>query len=330
MDSPTYCTSCGHELGVGRFCINCGRPVPGRHPEADPTSGMPAGATATTAMVPPPSGQPPPSARYQLYAEAQDTVIRPAGPMPPVHDDRPRRRWLPWVATVVVLAVIAGLGTFLLLSSGDDKATEDRASDDRTSGQDPVPTDAPTAGSSPDGEPTQPDSSGTGGPVEMPNPDDVVDLTADVTAEVPAVAPPSRDRQNRPVRFRPANMWDGQPRTTWRMPGDGTGQSLTFDLGQDVVITEVGLINGYAKIDGPTNWYTANRRLRAVQWEFDDGTRITQELAERQTLQRAGLGPVATRTITLHLVGVTAPAPGPDGRDFTAISEVLFLGVPAT
>ena len=22
-----YCTSCGHELGVGRFCTNCGHPV---------------------------------------------------------------------------------------------------------------------------------------------------------------------------------------------------------------------------------------------------------------------------------------------------------------
>ena len=37
----------------------------------------------------------------------------------------------------------------------------------------------------------------------------------------------SRDRANRPVRFLPENMWDGRPRTSWRMPGDGTGEAVT-------------------------------------------------------------------------------------------------------
>lgn len=311
----------------------------------------------TAPVVPPPSGQAPPSARYPLFADAPPTVttadadatritpaapapqpppflapapvVVPGAPAPPSSPERsPGRRpaWLPWLVALVLLAVIGGVGGVLLLGNGDD----DTASDERSArpSDSTGPTDGATDGSTdPEPEPAQPDSSGTGGPVEAPDPDDVVDLTAGLTAEVPAIAPPSRDRQNRPVRFRPANMWDARPRTAWRMPGDGTGRTLTFELADDVVITEVGLINGYAKVDGPTNWYTANRRIRTVQWEFDDGTRVTQELDERQVLQMVDLGPVETRTVTLHLLEVSEPAAGVDGRDFTAISEVSLLGV---
>ncbi|HVK28358.1 MAG TPA: discoidin domain-containing protein, partial [Nocardioides sp.] len=299
-------------------------------------------------VVPPPVGQLPPSPRYPLFADAPPavppaapaadpfpTVMRPSGgagttSLPPVSPPtvpqghpgrRPAPAWLPWLVALVLLALVAGVGGYLLVSSGDGDQADDRASNEQR-----------TAGSNPSGdssEPDQPDSSGTGGPVAEPDPADVADLSAGVTAEVPAVAPPSRDSANRPVRFVPANMWDGKPRTSWRMPGDGSGETLTFDLGQDVVITEVGMINGYAKVDGPNNWYRGNRRIRAVQWEFDDGTRVTQEFADGQQIQMADIGPVATRTVRVHLLTVTPPGRGANGRDFTAISEIRFLGAPA-
>jgi hypothetical protein len=143
---------------------------------------------------------------------------------------------------------------------------------------------------------------------------------------VPAVAGPSRDRENNPVDFEARNLLDGRPRTSWRMPGDGTGETLTFDLGDPVVLTSVGLINGYAKVDGPDNWYRGNRRIRAVQWEFDDGTRITQDLEDRRTMQMVEIDPVETTAVRLHLVAVTPPGEGANARDFTAISEVRLLG----
>lgn len=357
MTTPTYCTSCGHELGVGRFCTNCGRPVPGRHPEAVPAPDAPPAPVTErapapgTAVVPPPVGQLPPSPRYPLFADAPPpaapaappgdpyptvgrpsaggtTSLPPASPPTVPHRDgerRPAPAWLPWLVALVLLAVVAGVGGYLLVSSGDDDSADDRAGKEQTA--DGSSSDGPSS----DGatEPEQPDSSGTGGPVAAPDPADVVDLTAEVSAEVPAVAPPSRDRANRPVRFVPENMWDDRPRTSWRMPGDGTGQTLTFDLGRDVVITEVGMINGYAKVDGPDNWYRGNRRIRAVQWEFDDGTRITQEFADDQQIQMADIGPVETRTVRVHLLTVTSPGKGPNGRDYTAISEIRFLGAPA-
>lgn len=339
MTSPTYCTSCGHELGVGRFCTNCGRPVPGRHPEADPPAVVPphpaAPTTVAAPVVPPPTGDLPPAARYPLFADAAGTdapgtdaptVVAPAitsapglAPLPLAPQPGGGRavRWVPVVVALVLLAVVAGIGAVLLLSRDDDGSAAD-ANRQRSQQADP----SAGAGS----EPAQPDSTGTGGPVDPPDVDDVVALTEDLSAEVPAVAPPSRDRENRPVRFRPANMWDGRKRTAWRMPGDGTGQTLTFDLGDDVVLTEVGLVNGYAKVDGANDWYAANRRILSVQWEFDDGTRVTQDLDEVRGPQTIGVGPVETRRVRLHLLEVSAPAPGPDGRDFTAISEIRLLG----
>ncbi|MDQ6524158.1 hypothetical protein RB608_11130 [Nocardioides sp. LHD-245] len=349
MTTPTHCTSCGHELGVGRFCTNCGQPVPGRHPEAVPPASAP--------VMPPPTGQLPPAARYPLYADATTgqpphpgplgppgpppapvtrAVPEPGAPAPyapppgaPPARERGDRRWLPWAVGVVVLALVAGIGAFLLVASGGDD-DRDRAGDDDTGSATDQRTDGPRSvrpsGSS---EEPRPDSTGTAGPVEAPDPDDVADLTAAARAEVPATAPASRDRQNRPVTYDAANMLDGRPRTAWRMPGDGTGASLVFDLGQEVVLTEVGLVNGYAKIDGADNWYLGNRRIRVVQWEFDDGTRITQELTDRRPLQPLEVDAVASTRVVLHLLEVTPPGQGPAGRDFTAISDVRFRGAPA-
>ena len=309
--TPTTCASCGHVLGIGRFCTNCGQPVAGRHPAATLPPAQPS-APVPPARVPPPAGPALPAARYPLFA---DPPPGPAAPPPPPSPPTsrlpavPARAWLPWLAGLVLLALVAGVGALLLVGS-DGGTAEDRP-------------DSRTDSSALSG---RADSAGTGGPVEAPDPGHVEDLTSLATAEVPSVAPESRDRQNRPVSFRAANMFDGRARTSWRMAGDGTGATLTFDLGIEAVLTEVGLINGYAKVDGPDNWYQGNRRIRVVQWEFDDGTRITQDLAEQRSVQTLEMDPVLTRTVRLHLVEVGPPGTGPNGRDFTAISEVRLTG----
>ncbi|WP_408899119.1 NADase-type glycan-binding domain-containing protein [Nocardioides sp. R1-1] len=327
MTTPTHCSNCGHELGVGRFCTNCGQPVPGRHPEAAPAASAPA--------VPPPTGQLPPAARYPLYADSppppdprrdppDSEPFAAASALPPA---RARRagRWLPWVAGVAVLALVAGIGAFLLLGSGDDSADSgvdgSSAGEPRTADAEPA-----TPGQSDGPDAARPDRAGTDGPVEAPPPGELGDLAASARARVPATAPASRDRQGNPVTYVAENMLDGRPRTAWRMPGDGTGRSIVFDLGAEVVLTEVGLVNGYAKVDGADDWYRGNRRVRTVQWEFDDGTRITQQLDDRRRMQLLPVGPLATSRVVLHLVAVSAPGAGPTGRDFTAVSDVRLRG----
>ena len=47
--------------------------------------------------------------------------------------------------------------------------------------------------------------------------------------------------------FVAANLLDGVRETSWRMPGDGTGASITFGFEGPVEVTQVGLVNGYAK-----------------------------------------------------------------------------------
>jgi hypothetical protein len=145
---------------------------------------------------------------------------------------------------------------------------------------------------------------------------------------VPAVAPPNQDLRGRVTRYGPGQMLDGRRATAWRMPGNGRGALITIRLAQRSVVTEVGLINGYAKrvAGGSVDWYPRNRRVAEVRWSFDDGSVVTQRLRMRPTLQTVPVDRERTRTIRLRLLDVTPPAPAPRGRDFTALSEVAVFG----
>jgi hypothetical protein len=159
-------------------------------------------------------------------------------------------------------------------------------------------------------------------------------LAATATALVPATAPPNQDVSGRPVRYDAAQLFDGDPTTAWRMPGDGSGALLTIRLDELTEIREVGLINGYAKqaTDGQgrtIRWYLRNRRVTRVSWSFDDGSVVQQDLRERPRMQTLDVGSEVTRTIRLRLLDVTGPMPGRLGRNFTAISEISLVGAPA-
>ena len=164
----------------------------------------------------------------------------------------------------------------------------------------------------------------------MRAPADTSDLAQTASASVPLTAPPGQDIRGNIVPYTADNMLDGVPSTTWRMPGDGTGQTLTFTLDAESVLTEVGLINGYAKIDragdGPeVNWYLRNRRVTEVEWGFDDGTTVKQALVQSDRMQTLPIQPEETTTVRLTLLSVSAPG-ARNGRDYTAISDVTLVG----
>lgn len=311
-----YCTNCGQRLGVGRYCTNCGARVPvaptdvPARPDDYPTN-MRLGPLPA---IPTPE---PSTARYPLYADspAESPVdsLRTPSPEPQEHptsyDVAPvgrRRPVLPWMIGFVALALVALIGGgLLLLDSSDDEpaSSADRAG--RTEGGD----DEGDGGEDAEGPGAAPD--------DVLAPDDV---------EVPAVAPASVDEDGRAVTYKAANMLDADPRTCWRMPGDGSGAVVSFTFDEPVTITEVGLINGYAKVDPPHDWYDGNRRISTVTWVFDDGTEVTQELADDDTLQSVPVEAVETTTVELRIIEVTAPGTGPDARDFTAVSDVQLSG----
>ena len=159
------------------------------------------------------------------------------------------------------------------------------------------------------------------------------DLARAATSEVPGTAPPTTDFDGNLVAYEASQMHDGNPSTTWRTAGDATGQTVTITLKEPGVIYRVGLVNGYAKqvVNGAglVDWYPLNRRITAVEWAFDDGTTVSQDLGEVRRMQAERIDPVTTRTVQLRILGVTAPGTGPLARDYTAISEVLLAGTRA-
>jgi hypothetical protein len=124
-------------------------------------------------------------------------------------------------------------------------------------------------------------------------------------------------------------MLDGDPTTAWQMPGDGTGKVLTFTLAKKTHLSEVGLVNGYAKTGEQggekVNWYAGNRRVLEVQWLFDDGSEVSQTLKVTTKLQTTDVD-VTTKTVRLRLVEVSGPGKGKAARNTTPISEVGLTG----
>lgn len=276
------CAQCGHELGIGRFCTNCGLAV---------------GAE--------PSPRPAPPGRHR-------------------NEEQERRRgatagWLPWVAGLTVLLVVATVGLWRLLAGGADPPAA----------AEPTDRAAPTRQAARDAR--TPEGRRTVSPAPETAPGD---LTGGVTVRAPAAAPPTRDVTGRPVSFAAANLLDGVAQTCWRMPGDGSGETITFGLPGPTEVTEVGLVNGYAKTaataSGSYDWYAGNRRTLRVEWAFDDGTVRAQDLRATRRMQTLTLADgVVTQQVVLRLVEVSAPGTGPSSRDYTAISEVSLRGVPA-
>ena len=346
-----YCTNCGAVLGVGRFCTSCGAPTGAAATASAPPSPAPGHDERTTERtaerpaestaprlppVPPaPTGPPPRSSgavvppppqagagghgtpRYPLFADEVDSATR-AVPVVPADDGptghRDRRRGFPvWaMALAVAAALLVGVGGIYAVTRGGD--------DDTAGGAGTTPTSA-TGEESKDSS-TPPTQSG----------DTPGDLAGQSTASGPRPIPPGRDLKNRPVTYPPANMLDDDTTTAYRMPGDASGSTITFTLPEKSVISEVGLINGYAKKDRAgkrtVDWYAKNRKILEVEWLFDDGSSVVQNLRTEPVLQTIVVDDVSTRTIRMRIVEVSAPGKPPLRKDVTAISDVLLRGKP--
>lgn len=337
------CAHCGHRVVTGRFCTQCGRPVDAdddwrtgtaerpavRVPpsESSPAAASPATAPPDPPTLPPPAAGPPPPPRYPLFADdvaaapTRSMPITPPAPppdVPPAGGSRPasrrsRRSRLPWLVGAVALVVVV-VAAVLVLADGDDDGdpagdqTSAESRRDRSGGRSAEPTQEPA-------------------PVEGPLPTDgPVDLARYAAVTVPATAPPNEDVDGNMVRYESGNMLDGVAETCWRMPGSGADREITFSFPEPATLTEVGLINGYAKRSGDLDWYRGNRKLLQVTWVFDDDTTVEQSLDQTRRLQLLEIDPVTTTTVTLRLDEVSEPGPGRSARDNTAISDVSLVG----
>jgi hypothetical protein len=206
-----------------------------------------------------------------------------------------------WLALAVVLVLVLLLGGWLLFTGDDDDPPSAKQ-----------PTTSPSATGGDDKQKDAPSAAPPSG------------LTAESKVTVPATAGPAQDVNGNPVTYGGANMLDGAPETCWRMPGDGSGEEIVITLPRETRLRSVGMINGYAKKGGNVDWYHGNRRIKQVEWVFDDGTTVPQTLGDTEAVQSQDVD-VTTTTITLRLTKVSAPGKGPSRRDFTAISDLLFV-----
>lgn len=137
------------------------------------------------------------------------------------------------------------------------------------------------------------------------------------------------DQASNPVEYKPEFVLDEDTQTAWQCRDtDGAGETLTFDLGEPVAVSELGLIPGYAKTDPHegTDWYPLNRRLTEVRWHFDDGEPLVQTLdphPDLRDMQSVSLDePRTTSTLTMEIVSSVL---GPDGnRNNVAVTEVMI------
>jgi hypothetical protein len=286
----TSCVSCGAEVGTGRYCTSCGAPIDWRTDTAERPPPRP------PAKLPPPApADLPPAQRFPLYVDEVTAVLPPAhaappadppvaAPVGPAPHRRPRGSWPAWLAVAVVLVLVAALGGWLATRSVGDGGD---------------------AGTGPVTEPS-------GSASTEPEPGVVV----------PDTAPPNQDVDGNPVRYDGQNLLDGDPETAWRMPGDGTGGEITVTLDAETRLRSVGIINGYAKTSD-VDWYHGNRRVLQVEWVFDDGTTVVQDLEDTTELQTVDVDATTTQVV-VRLLEVSPPGKGRTARDYTAISELAF------
>ena len=333
---------CGADLGVGRFCLNCGHRIgepapaapsaPAEQPftttapaetapepvtlpvqAADPSAVAPVSAPVTAEVVPPPSGTATGTAPTPESTWDPRQDLLPYEEVDELDEDPvPGHAWIYWVLAAVV---VVGLVFVLLRVFGtDDDGT---TATDATTSESAAPADDGQDGT------TEPEGEESEAPTGVGK---RIDLARTATFEVPGTAPPTTDFDGNLVAYEAVQMHDGDPSTTWRIAGDATGQAVTVTLREAAVVSRVGLVNGYAKQVAGVDWYPNNRRILAVTWGFDDGTSIEQTFAERPTMQLLKVPPVETSTVTITITSVTPPGSGNLGRDYTAISEVAING----
>lgn len=174
-------------------------------------------------------------------------------------------------------------------------------------------------------------SLGTGGGGNEPGtaPSDnrtVADPIALTVIDASCERDPAIDGAGNEVRYSRELAADGDSQTGWQCVGDGVGETLELDLGEQVAVAAVGLIPGYAKVDPvqDTEWYPLFRRLTEVRWHFDDGTTIDQELdpdPALRDLQTLVLDePIETSRLRLEIVSSTRGDTG--DRDRIAVSNL--------
>jgi hypothetical protein len=146
----------------------------------------------------------------------------------------------------------------------------------------------------------------------------------DATIGVPEEAADSVESDGTPTQFGAEHLVDGDPRTAWRMAGDGMEAVITLDFTAPLTVTGLEIIPGYAKTDphDGTDRFVQNRRIGMIRIDVDGQVVFDARLEDSRELQRIDLPePGQGDQVILTILETTDHG----GRDFTAISELAVL-----
>ncbi|MCW2810881.1 MAG: hypothetical protein JWP61_1339 [Friedmanniella sp.] len=140
-------------------------------------------------------------------------------------------------------------------------------------------------------------------------------------------APAATDDAGQTVSYTPAGLLDGVASTAWRCDGAGVGHTIAFAFPAGSTVTQVGLVNGYAKVDPASgaHRYGEYRRITEVTWTFPDGAAYPQRLVDgEEGLQVMTVPAHPVGTVTLTIDASTPPGQPQSTRDAVLISDVAF------
>jgi len=323
------CPVCGErvERAEGDFCSGCGTYVPWPRPAAAESGSRPATEAITvrqpgeapappsgTAQGPLPASPEPPTRAVDIACPAcatpnppTRTLCRkcgttltarpPTGPAPPAAPARKLDRRKVAIGAVAVAALVAVVA-FLLLREPEDVSTQVATG-----------TTAATPGAS--GEPIALDSARVR-----------VEATSTLGDEVLS--------DGTVLNYDAAHTLDGDPTSAWNhgAGGDGTGEALTYTFAEEVTLSHVVLVNGFALSE---ELFRRNGRLRDVVVTTDSGE-FKLTLSDTRMPQQVEGDFGRTRSFR---IGVVSVYPGESVGDRSAfgdlaLSEIGFFVKPAS
>ncbi|WP_380175012.1 hypothetical protein ACFEMC_07370 [Kineococcus sp. DHX-1] len=249
---------------------------------------------------------------------------------PDTEPDRRRRVGTPVVVGFAALVVVAvGLSAWYLTRS-DDGTVQTSTPAPSASSPSATPTPTQTPSTTPSPTPSAAAAAPTPTPSATPTTTFRTGPVVPARAKAPSTAPDSADAGGRTTSYGVANVLDGRPSTAWRAEGDASGGTLVFTFDAPVRLTQVGLVNGFAKVDpyDGSDRYEQGRRITAVTWTFrtaNGPVTVQQSLRDGdRRMQTTAVAPVEVTEVDLTIDRTTRPGAG--GRfDRTAISDVEFL-----
>jgi len=142
----------------------------------------------------------------------------------------------------------------------------------------------------------------------------------------PAPTPPATNACKQTDTFDVGHLQDGDFSTAYRVKGTGVGREIRFRLVAATRITQVGLVPGWAKVDGcdGSDLFRQHRTVARVRWIFDGGKIVEQAFTASPDLQVMPVD-VMSKNVTVQILATNPP----NGINMTAISEVRLTGVPS-